>query len=240
METLNKKENQIVFKCGMDESLANAIRRHISEIPILAIDELELHKNDSPLYDETIAHRVGLIPLKMDKTYGDKTELKFKLSVNREGNVYSGDLEGGAEIVYSKIPITSLGKGQEIEFVASAKVGKGSQHSKFNPGLMFYRNVVEITIGKEFSEEIKKTFHNIEIKEKGDKLVILDDGKNEIADAIEGIANQKRKDAEIKKKDELIVSVESFGQLEVKEIFKQSIDAIKRDLKEVSKIVDKI
>ena len=45
-------------------------------------------------------------------------------------------------------------KGQELEILATAKVGKGSEHSKFSPGLMFYRDVVEIKIDKECPKEV--------------------------------------------------------------------------------------
>ena len=72
MKTINKKNNQITFTANIDESLANAIRRYIDQIPILAVDEVEISKNDSPLYDETVAHRIGMVPLKMDKTIDEK------------------------------------------------------------------------------------------------------------------------------------------------------------------------
>ncbi len=240
MEIIEKKDNQIVFKAEIEDSLANAIRRHISEIPILAVDTLEIHKNDSSLYDETVAHRVGLTPLKMEKTFTDKTEVKLKLSTEKEGMVYSGELKGGADVVFGKIPITALNKGQELEFVATAKMGKGSEHSKFIPGLMFYRNTAEIILDKEFLPEIKKILPEIEIKEKGDKIILNDLGKTEIVDVIEGLVYERSKEAEVKRKDELIITVESFGQLEVKDVFKKSIDALEKDLKEISKVVDKI
>ena len=72
MKIINKKNNQMTFSAEIDESLANAIRRYVDQIPILAIDEVEISKNDSPLYDETVAHRIGLIPLKMEKTISEK------------------------------------------------------------------------------------------------------------------------------------------------------------------------
>ena len=92
MELVEKKENQIIFKAKIDESLANVIRRYVDEILVLAIEEVEIIKNDSSLYDETVAHRLGLIPLKIDKTVTEKTTAKFKLSAKTEGFVYSGEL----------------------------------------------------------------------------------------------------------------------------------------------------
>lgn len=47
-----------------DLSMANALRRcMIAEVPTLAIETLEMLENSSPLFDEFLAHRIGLIPL---------------------------------------------------------------------------------------------------------------------------------------------------------------------------------
>ncbi len=120
------------------------------------------------------------------------------------------------------------------------RAGKGSEHSKFSPGLMFYRNVVEIILDKEFYEEIKKVFQNAEMQEKGDKIIIIDDKKREIADFCEGLANKKNKKIEINPKNELVITVESFGQTSAENIFKKSIETLKKDLASLEKEIKKI
>ena len=153
----------------------------------------------------------------------------------------SSDLEmkGGLEVAYKNIPITTLAEGQEIQLVAFAKAGKGAEHAKFSPGLMLYRSVSEITMDKEFHEEINKVFPNAEIKEKGNKIVIVDNKKNEMLDFCEGLAERKKKKAEVETKPELVVLVESFGQMPPEDIFKKSIDALRKDLASIHKGVDK-
>jgi len=84
METIVKKNDKLIFSAEISNSLANALRRYVQRIPISAIDEMEISKNDSALYDETIAHRVGLIPLK-----GKKQKGIVKLKAKKEGYVYS-------------------------------------------------------------------------------------------------------------------------------------------------------
>ena len=64
IKIINKTNEKLSFKTDMSISLANAIRRSVNYIPLLAVDSLEISKNDSALYDELIAHRVGLVPLK--------------------------------------------------------------------------------------------------------------------------------------------------------------------------------
>ena len=235
METIKKTDNQIIFKAEMEEGLANAIRRYLNEVPTLAVDEVEISKNNSPLYDETIAHRIGLIPLKTDKSMNSKTEIKLKLASKKPGFVHSGELKGDAKVIYESIPITFLDKDQEISLSAVAKIGKGKEHSKHNPGMMYYRNVNEITLDKSLKDEVQKACPNAEIKEKGDKIVLVDDGEKEIFDVVEGIAEANRKTPESKKGDELVITLESFGQIETKEILKRSIEELKKDLAEVSK-----
>jgi len=68
LEVLEISEHKLSFVVeGISIEMANAIRRIIqSEIPVMGIDEVIILKNDSPLYDEIISHRLGLIPLTTD------------------------------------------------------------------------------------------------------------------------------------------------------------------------------
>lgn len=237
MKLIEKKNDEITFTAEIEDSLANAIRRYINHIPVAAVDEVEIVKNDSPLYDETIAHRIGLIPI---KSKSSKMPLKMKLVSAKEGRVYSGEIKGEAEIVYPKMPITYLNKNQELEISISATTGKGIEHAKFSPGLMFYRNVVELSMNKNLSDEIKKACPGCEIKEKGNKIIVVDNRKREICDVCEGICDENREKAESDVKNELVITVESFGQLSVGEVLKKSVEELKKDLAEVSKKIDKL
>ena len=236
MEQINKKDDQITFKAELDESLANAIRRYIAEISIMAIDEVEISKNGSPLYDETVAHRLGLIPLKMEKGMDQKTVKKLKLVAKEEGVVKSKGLSGNADVVYEEIPITLLNKGQELELVASTKVGKGSEHSKFTPGLMFYRNVADVKVDKECPKEIVNICPKGVFALENGKVVVKNPERCDMCEVCVEFCKKQGKDAiELVPTKNLAITIESFGQLDSKEILLQSISALKRDLAEVSK-----
>lgn len=239
MKLIEKKENKIIFSAEIDESLTNAIRRYVNQISILAVDEVEISKNDSPLYDETIAHRIGLIPLKQDKA-DEKKVLKLKLATNKEGVVYSGELTGNLKVSYDKIPITLLNKGQELEVVAIVKAGKGSEHSKFSPGLMFYRNQFEIKIDKECPKEITENCPQNILKLKDGRVIAENAYRCDMCEScVDFCKKRKKEQIEIIPTHDVIIIIESFGQIDEKEIFKEAIKALKKDFAEVSKKIGK-
>lgn len=236
MKLIEKKENKVVFTAEVDTSLANAIRRYVFQIPILAVDEVEISKNDSPLYDETIAHRIGLIPLEMTKEASEKSKITLKLDTKKEGIVYSGSLKGSVKVVYDKIPITTLAEEQELELTATVKLGKGSEHAKFSPGLMVYRDLMEIKTEKNSPKQGEFYFHDGEYDKNRltseDPLSI--DMSGEILEKDQG-----REFIKTEPKEELVITVESFGQLKADEIFKKAVEELEKDLSKVSKEVSK-
>ncbi len=235
MELVNKKENQITFKTEISESLANSIRRYVSHILTLAVDEIEISKNDSPLYDETIAHRIGLIPLKTNKTINGKIEINFDLDSQKEGFVYSGEMvssEKNAEVVYDKMPITILPKGHELKLKATAKAGIGREHSKFSPGMIFYREIFNVKLNGNCPLELIDICPKKVFEEKNNKVVVKDSQKCDFCEECLIKFNDKIK---IEPTKEVLITVESFGQIPPKEIFKKSIENLKKDLSDISK-----
>ncbi|MCK5624590.1 DNA-directed RNA polymerase subunit D [Candidatus Pacearchaeota archaeon] len=236
MKIVEKKDNKLTFIIESDESLLNSIRRSVNQIPILAVDDIEISKNDSPLYDETIAHRIGLIPLKNQGKDGGK----LKLNMKKEGMVYSEELKGDIKTIYDKIPITLLDKGQELELVATVKTGTGSEHSKFSPGLIFYRNVFELKIDKNCPKEVVEKCPKNILKLQDGRIIVDEDFKCDSCEVCVDFCKKNNKDTiEIVPTKELLVTIESFGQLSVEEIFKKSIETLKKDLAEFSKKLSK-
>jgi DNA-directed RNA polymerase subunit D len=235
MKTLLKTKEKLVFSAEMTESLANAIRRSIFYIPILAIDELEIEKNDTALYDETLAHRLGLVPLKMPKGIKEGDEIKLKIESNQSGYLYSKDIKGDVEVVYDKIPLTLLAEGHEVKATCIARLGMGKKHAKFSPGSMTYRNLSQVTMPKKYKEIVSKTFPENEIKEKGDKIVVKDNLLRPLSDFCEGLCLKDKEECEVKDTKELIITIESFGQISCEEIFKEASKILKDKAKDLVK-----
>lgn len=162
VKVLSHNDNVLVLRFeGITPAFINSIRRAlISEVPTLAIDEVVFYNNDSVLWDEVLAHRLALIPLKIgEETYdalrdcyenqGNDCNVIFSLdeeAVERIKTVYSGHLrfegiEGSVlsgenfdiEPLSKKIPIVKLGRGQKLKLTAIARMGVGKDHAKWQP-----------------------------------------------------------------------------------------------------------
>lgn len=139
---------------GVDRAYANGIRRvAISQVPTMAIDDVVLLENSSVMFDELVSHRLGLIPLKTDLDRYNLPEdcdcknalgcpkCRVLLVLDAEATdkvrtVSSGDLvseDPESKPVSDKIPIVKLAPGQKIKLEAYARLGRGSEHAKWQP-----------------------------------------------------------------------------------------------------------
>lgn len=168
VKLIESKDNSIKFLLeGAEVAFANALRRIIiEEVPCMAIDDVAIIKNNSPLFDEILANRLGLIPLKTNlENYvlPEKCDCKgagcarcsviLTLSKEGPGAVYSSDLKlQDPEVapVSESVPILKLAEGQKVELEATARLGKGKNHAKWQPvSTSIYKYKAEIEIDEE-------------------------------------------------------------------------------------------
>jgi DNA-directed RNA polymerase subunit D len=153
LEILEQTEYKLVFIIeGISIEMVNALRRIIlTEIPVMAIDEVIILKNDSPLYDEIIAHRLGMIPLKTDlETYNlpqscecggfgcplCQVSLTCEITNNTNAplEIFSGDLNSNDPKIIPVnpyIPIVKIDKNNKVIIEAYAILGKAKDHAKW-------------------------------------------------------------------------------------------------------------
>lgn len=230
MEVVEKSDQKIVLRIDANETLANTIRRSVSEVPVLAIDEVELYKNDSALYDEMVAHRLGLVPLKTEKGMNAKTSVEFKLSKSGPCTVYSGDLSGSGDVVFEKIPITILGEGHKLELVAVARLGKGIEHAKYVPGLCHYRHILEVKSSPEIDKLVQSSKGLIKAEKKSGKwLCDLDESSEKDIETIDKTA--------VSNSNEILLVIESYGNMTAKEILDKAVAALGDNLDEFEKTI---
>ncbi len=147
---------------GVDPAFVNALRRALlTDVPKMAIEDVEFHlgpiraedgkeyESVAPLFDEMIAHRLGLIPLPTDlgmfvpkatcpNCHGEgcpSCTIIYSLNKRGPGVVVSGDLEpiGDPKLKPKDpgIPIVKLGDGQAILVYATAILGTAREHAKW-------------------------------------------------------------------------------------------------------------
>ena len=161
LEIINENEQKVSVKIkGVPLQYANALRRIcLNGVPIYAVESIDVLENSSVLADEGIAHRVGLIPLKTDLeaskdgNESDKIMLTLDSGVSEETrSILSGDLKSQDNNVIptsNDIPIVTLAPGQSIKFEAYARLGKGTEHARWNSA-----NIATLTDSEKDDEKI--------------------------------------------------------------------------------------
>ena len=178
IEVRSQSENEMVFVVRDAEvPFINAIRRcAMVNVPKIAIEDVNIIRNDSAMFNEVLAHRLGLTPLVSDldalegllipedenwaydeehETWADnlKKGIVFELKEQGPKVVYSKDLissDSKIKPVYDTIPLVKLKEDEIIDIEAVAKVGYGKEHAKWMPTTVCaYKQYPEIT----FSED---------------------------------------------------------------------------------------
>ena len=161
LEITNENDEKVSVKIkGVPLQYANALRRIcLNGVPIYAVESIDMLENSSVLADEGVAHRVGLIPLKTDLSASkdgnenDKIMLTLDSGVSDETRtILSGELKSQDESVVptsNDIPIVTLAPGQSIKFEAYARLGKGTEHARWNSA-----NVVTLTDTEKDDEKL--------------------------------------------------------------------------------------
>jgi DNA-directed RNA polymerase subunit D len=143
---------------GVKPSLVNSLRRVlISDVPVLAIDRVIILDNTTVMYDEVLAHRLSMIPLKTNLSKLPKIEeceeelvdpslcqVRYQLSVKASDqvvSVYAKDLipdDPDFAPLYPDTLILRMSKGQVLSIEAYAKLGRARDHAKWQACLASY------------------------------------------------------------------------------------------------------
>ena len=154
LDVISKDSEKISIKLkGIPLQYANALRRVcLNGVTVFAIDTVDIIENTSVLPDEGLAHRLGLIPLKTDLSRFNEpskcdcqsesgcSNCKILLVLDsgkseETRTVLSNELSSEDETVKpvsEKIPIIQLAPGQKIKLECYARLGRGTEHAKWN------------------------------------------------------------------------------------------------------------
>ncbi|NJE00021.1 DNA-directed RNA polymerase subunit D [Thermococcus sp. LS1] len=253
---LEKREDSIKFIVeGIDVPFANALRRTIlAEVPTFAVDEVEFFENDSALFDEIIAHRLAMIPLttpverfSLDALELDDYTVTLSLEAEGPGMVYSGDLKSddeGVKPANPNIPIVKLAEGQKLTLNAYAKLGRGKDHAKWQPGFVYYKYLTKIHVSKDVPdwEELKALAEKrgLPVEETDEELVITTTKAFYLPRKFEPYEGDKIREEVVP--NTFVFTVESNGELPVEEIVTIALKILMRKsdrfISELHKLAD--
>ena len=141
---ISQNEQKIAIKLkGIPLQYANELRRLcLNGVAIYAIDTVDVLSNSSVLADEGIAHRLGLIPLKTELSSVEQDNPSDRIMFTLDSGetqetrtILSGELKSQDTIVNpvsENIPIVTLAPGQRLKLEAYARLGRGTEHAKWN------------------------------------------------------------------------------------------------------------
>ena len=257
VKVLSRKGENLVFTVeGITPAMANALRRiMISEIPTLAIEWVDFHENTSPLFDEIIAHRLGLIPLsfaperfnlkekcKCEGKGCPLCEVVFVIDKTGPGTVYSGDMKSSNREIKPlspAFPVTELQKGERLRLEAVAVSGTGKQHAKWQAAIASYQYYPDIIVRSDDCD-LRKCVRNCPkgiLEVKGKKLVIKDPLQCDMCRAcLEGCdCVEFSEDA-----SRFVFRVESVSGLKPDYIINKAAEILQDKAKEFKGLVDKL
>ncbi|MDD5178408.1 MAG: DNA-directed RNA polymerase subunit D [Candidatus Nanoarchaeia archaeon] len=252
LKLIDKNKEKVVFLVKDTEAAyINTLRRLIlEEVPTMAIDEIKFIQNTSALYDEMLALRMGLVVIKTDlKEYNLREECKCKgkgcaqcetyatIKKVGPGNVYAEDFkfkDPKIKAVHPKTLIIKLDEGQEVNAQCRLTLGKGKNHAKNIPGLVYYRaypkiEIIKPTVAVDAIKVCPKNVFrvankklNVEALEKCDLCMACVETLGKDAISVEG------------SKKDFIVTIEPWGQLKAQEMFEEAMNELDKKLNDFS------
>jgi DNA-directed RNA polymerase subunit D len=239
-----KGVNKYLVK-GTNHTFLNTLRRTVmTSVPCLAIDEVQIYNNDSVTFDEFLANRLGLLPIKTDvETYKKGSKVKLVLEKVGPCIVTSKDIkctDPKIEILDKKIMITKLGKEESLKLEMTALMSTGSEHAKFQPAIVSYNQLIEIdndTVkdAKKIVEEMPKG--SVELK--AGKLFFTDPynttNQNQHLDIL-----RKHNVSVNYSETDFVLTIETTGQLTAKEVLDLAVKALVEKLDELEESVKKL
>ena len=252
IKILNNKNNELKFEIAdTTPALANSLRRTIiTKTNTLAIDTIDVHTNTSALYNEIIAHRIGMIPLKFKDTLKRTDECtckgkgcvncEVKLILKKSGpcTVYSKDFKSTDKDVKptsDKIIIVKLLDGQDINLEATAKLGTHPEHAKWQPSNIGYQYYPDLKTSKDCDMcKICAKACPKSVIDTTNKIKLKDNYECDLCGKCVDVCPKKALTL-TKDSTRIIFTIKSVSGLEPKDIVTGALKTLKTDLNELSK-----
>lgn len=271
---LKEREAKLIVS-DANPPLINALRRTlIADIPKLAIEDVEFHlgsiggaeddkeyESATPLFDEVIAHRLGMIPIPTDLDLFEYREecdecggegcpnCTVIYSLNKKGpcTVYSGDMnpvgESDLRVVDDLIPIVKLSEDQAILLYATAELGTTQEHAKWQPtsgvGYKYYPEVEIDTEDCDVCEECIEECPVDILEEKDDEIVVTDMETCKLCGACEEACDTGAITVN-GREDKFIMTYETDGSLTSEDTMKKALEILDEKFDHVIDMIEEV
>ncbi|MFB6180598.1 MAG: hypothetical protein ABEJ93_01850 [Candidatus Nanohalobium sp.] len=173
------EEENGVLKAELEDAnpaVANTLRRAmISKVPTLSIKEVYINQNESGLFDEVLANRIGQIPFTIPENVDEEDEVHIAVKQEGPTTVHASDIKADneeAEPVNPDTVLVDLKEGQELTLEGIATLKTGQDHAKHQGGTVGYEKTGE----GEFKFRIESTsgYTNQELLQEATQQVLKD------------------------------------------------------------------
>ena len=255
-------------------AMANALRRTmLQDIPKMAIDKVEFHlgpimqddkeyESVTSLFDEIIAHRLGLIPVPTTDQFTFQKDcscggvgcpgctIMYSLNKVGPGTVLSGDLmplgDSTLKVKDEAIPIVELTDTQAVLIYATAVMGTAKQHVKWQAAFgVGYSYMPKLTIkankaGVAEVQEAAASYPGL-FKVEGGKLVVDDVYRAcTYGKAVE--QDPALQDAVTVEWDDtaFVFKYETDGSLTARQVLDKAVEILEQKAEEFAAVVDEL
>lgn len=254
IKIIKQDERRIKFLLeNSNPAFANAFRRIMkNEIATMAIEFVDFEDNNSGMFDELLAHRLGLIPLTSDKkSYNLKSGCKCEgrgcsqcevvLVLEKQGPcvVKAGDMKSTDESVYpvdKDIPIVELLEGHRLKFEATAQLGFGKEHIKWQAANVGYKYGPVVKVGSDADTKIVDICPTNVFEKKDGKIKVIHEDRctlcmrcTEVSEGVSVSADDTK----------FIFDVESVSGLTAKEVIANALEMLEERSKDFADSVKK-
>ncbi len=271
---LEEKKAEVLIS-DSNPPMANALRRVlIADIPKMAIEDVEFHlgtiggeeenkeyESAAPIFDEIIAHRLGMLPIPTDLELFDyRNECEecegegcpnctIIYSLNKKGpcTVYSGDLipvgENDLRPVDDLIPLVKLDDDQALLMYATAELGTSKRHAKWQPTSgVAYKYYPEIDIDSDKCNLCKDCVESCPVdilKMEDDQIKVTDTEKCKMCSACVEACNLDAINVE-GRDDKFILTFETDGSLSTEDTLKEALKILQEKFSDVAEQIENI
>lgn len=168
IETVEETDDVLKVKLeDANAAIANSLRRAMMvKVPTLAIKEIYINQNESGLFDEVLANRIGQIPWTIPQNLDGEDEVHIAVQQEGPTAVHASDIKADndeAEPVNPDTLLVELKEGQELTLEGIATLETGDEHAKYQGGTVGYDKTGEGEF--EFRIESTSGYSNQELLE---------------------------------------------------------------------------